>query len=292
MKLFRSYYPNNVLYLTPVKLGNEQLPEDKIRMLLYDTRGEVYASLVDKTSYECAKKHIRKMKRNHKNYATLGIEISRGKSLTFVVEISAEELWALERIQAHALKRRNLPNVLKRYLQQIIKIGEAECKVSVVKNETAASQESKPKVLENLPYYYEGDAEISVPIYKAEHRYPLIVLKRLTSNEYTPQDMERVLNLDSDGDLVVIRVPFEIVDKAQRDIEKWQSMGGQCGCVICSRGPEGLIMSYMAISKLQRVALDKIIKSFEETGFGTKPVSTVAQEILVKAKDEISLILQ
>jgi hypothetical protein len=87
-------------------------------------------------------------------------------------------------------------------------------------------------------------------------------------------------------------LPFEIIDKAERDIKKWQNMSGQCGCVICSRDPEGLVMSYMAISKLQRVALDRIIKSFEETGFGIKPVSTTAQEILVKAKDEISLIAQ
>ena len=51
-------------------------------------------------------------------------------------------------------------------------------------------------------------------------------------------------------------------------------------------------MSYIAISELQRAALDRIIKSFEESGFSRKPMSIAAQEILVKAKDMISYIPQ
>jgi len=293
MKLFRRYHPNDVLYLTPVRLENEQLPKDKIRMLFYDAEGEVHASLVENSVYELAKKHIRKMKRGHRNYATLGLEVSQGKSVPLVVEISAEELWALERIQVHALEKRRLPDILKKYLKQIIKIGEARRQDLVVQHETPARRarsEAKPRVLERLSYYSEDDTEISVPIYKAEHRYPLIVLKQL--NGQAPQGMQRVLILDSDGDLAVIRIPAELIGKAQKDIERWQRKSGQYGCIICSRGPQGFKVSYMAISKLQRTALDRIIKSLEETGFGKKPVSTAAQEILVKAKDMTSYIPQ
>jgi hypothetical protein len=293
MKLFRRSRPDDVLYLTPVKMENEQLPKDKIRMLFYDTEGEAHASLVENSVYELAKKHIRKMKRDHSNYATLGLEVSQGKSIPVVVEISAEELWALERIQAHALKRRRLPDILKKYLKQIIKIGEARRQGLVVQQEKPvrrARSEAKPRVLERLSYYSEDDTEISVPIYKAEHSYPLIVLKQL--NGKTPQDMQRMLILDSDGDLAVVRIPVELIDKAQKDIERWQRTSGQYGCIIYSQARQGFKVSYMAISELQRAALDRIIKSFEETGFGRKPVSTAAQEILVKAKDMASYVPQ
>ena len=86
MRLFRRHHPNDVLYLMPVRLGNEQLPKDRIRMLYYDADGELHASLMEKSVYNLARRDARKMERGHKSYATIGLEVSPGKSVPLAVE--------------------------------------------------------------------------------------------------------------------------------------------------------------------------------------------------------------
>jgi len=293
MRLFHSYHPNDVLYLMPVRMKNEQLPKGKIRMLYCDAEGKVHASLIERSIYDLAKSHARKMERLHKSYAILGLEISSGNPVPLAVEVGTEELWALDHILEHALRKGSLPDVLKKYPKQIIKLSETKRKELVAQHEQRVPRtysEATPKVLYRLPYYSEDDIEVSVPIYKAEHRYPLIVLKRLSPNEHTSPDMQRLLILDSDGDLAIIRVPLELMDRAEKGLEKWKTTNDQDGYIICSRHQQGFSMSYLAISELQRNALDKITKHFEETGYGKQPVSTPAQAVLAKARDILSSI--
>jgi hypothetical protein len=139
-----------------------------------------------------------------------------------------------------------------------------------------------------LPYYPEEDIEISMPIYKAERRYPLVVLKRVSSNEHTPTHMQRLLILDSDGDLAVIRVPLETFHRAEKDLEKWKKKSGKDACIIYSQHDGGFYIGRKTISKLQRRALDVITKYFEDTGYSQQPVPTDVSTVLSKARGIIS----
>ena len=59
MGLFRRYHYNDVLYLMPIRLGNEQLPKDIVRMLCCDDKGYLSSALIDKSVYELARSNVR-----------------------------------------------------------------------------------------------------------------------------------------------------------------------------------------------------------------------------------------
>jgi len=290
MGLSRRRY-NDVLYLMPVRLGKEQLPPDTIRMLYCDAKGRIQTYLMKRSVYELARRHGRKVGRTHKNYATLGLEISPDKITPLTVEISAEHVWALEHILKHSLKNGKLPDVLKKYPKQIIALGEARREELITQHkrrERKAYLEAMPRVLSRLPYYSEDNIEVSIPIFKAEYRYPLIMLERLPPGEHNSPKMQRLLIMDSDGDLAVIKVPLELIDDAEKSLAKVKKADDKGVRIICSQSPKGLALSYLTISQAQTKALDIITSHFERTGHGIQPVSVATQTVLARARDVVS----
>jgi len=290
MEFFRRRSPDDVIYLTPVQLDDEHLPEDKIRMLCCDAKGNIRSTIIENSVYELAKSYADELERTGKKYAILSVEIVLGKYVPYAVAISQKQLWALEHILDHALKRRQIPAILKKYLREIIQIGEhkrEELRSQYERLEDYAFTEKTPEVLHRLTYYTDECIEAAIPIYKAQHRYPLIVLQRLPENEQISQDMQRLLTLDSDGDLAIIRLPSETADEAERNFEKWKRERESEGCIILSRYQDGFKIGYLEISQLQRKALDLIVRHFAETGYGQQPISTDAQAVLARAKEYI-----
>jgi len=290
MEFFRRRSPDDVIYLTPVQLDDEHLPEDKIRMLCCDAKGNIRSTIIENSVYELAKSYADELERTGKKYAILSVEIVLGKYVPYAVAISQKQLWALEHILDHALKRRQIPAILKKYLREIIQIGEhkrEELRSQYERLEDYAFTEKTPEVLHRLTYYTDECIEAAIPIYKAQHRYPLIVLQRLPANEQISQDMQRLLTLDSDGDLAIIRLPSETADEAERNFEKWKRERESEGCIILSRYQDGFKIGYLEISQLQRKALDLIVRHFAETGYGQQPISTDAQAVLARAKEYI-----
>jgi len=290
MEFFRRRSPDDVIYLTPVQLDDEHLPEDKIRVLCCDAKGNIRSTIIENSVYELAKSYADELERTGKKYAILSVEIVLGKYVPYAVAISQKQLWALEHILDHALKRRQIPAILKKYLREIIQIGEhkrEELRSQYERLEDYAFTEKTPEVLHRLTYYTDECIEAAIPIYKAQHRYPLIVLQRLPENEQISQDMQRLLTLDSDGDLAIIRLPSETADEAERNFEKWKRERESEGCIILSRYQDGFKIGYLEISQLQRKALDLIVRHFAETGYGQQPISTDAQAVLARAKEYI-----
>ena len=291
MGIFRRNHPDNVLFLMPVRLAGEKLPKGKVKMLYCDAAGRVYASIINRSVYKLARDNAERMERSHKYYATVGLETSPGKFIPAAVEIGTREIWALERILEHALRNGRLPDILKKYLKPIIQLGEANREAVLSehrKRRRPVHPEATPPVLNRLPYYSENDIEISMPIYKAEYKYPLIVMKRLLANEHTPHSVQKLLILDSDGDLAVVEVPSQLMDKVKEKIKEPNKRNSTSKCVIISKYPEGLSVDYMVISQLQRKALDTITRYFEETGEGKQPISSATKTVLTKARDRMS----
>lgn len=290
MGLLGRHNLKDLVYLVPIQIGNEQLPENKIRMLHCDSKGNIRSAIIENSVYELARSYATQLERAHKNYATLSLEIAPGRSVPWTVEISPEQVWALEHILEHAIKRGEIPAILKKYPKKIIRIGRLKCEELNRDNERVGNfvfSGKTPEVLQRLAYYSEDAIEAAVPIYKAQYRYPLIVLKRLPPNEKTSPEMQRLLTLDSDGDLAITRLPLEAIDEAERNLEEWKGINKAEGCIICSRHQDSFIISNLEISELQAKALDLIAQHFEETGYGQQPIPTDAQAVLARAKEYI-----
>jgi len=287
MGLFNRHNSKDVIYLTRIQVGNEQLPENKIRILYCDAKGNLESAVIDGSVYDLAKSYVEQLEGTDKYCAILGTEIAPGSFTPIAVEISLEQADALDSILEHALKRGIIPDILKRYLKEIIGLGAGKSKDLTTRYEQArlyAPSEATPEVLKRLADYPEDGIDVAIPIYKAQHHYPLVVLKRFPPNEHTHPNMQRVLVMDSDGDLAIIRVPLEIIDEAEDNLEGWKRENNAEGCVLCSRYSDSLVMSHMEISEFQRKALDMIARHFEETGSGERPISMDAQSVLAKAK--------
>ena len=291
MRIFNRNRPNDVLFLMPVRLADEKLPKSKVRMLYCDADGKVYTLIINKPIYELARDRAERMVDSRKSFATLGLEIRLGKFVPATIEVSTKEAWALEHILEHALKSGRLPDILKKYIKPIIMAGKANREVVLSeykKSRRRAHVEETPRVLNRLPYYPEHGIEYSMPIYKAEYSYPLIVLKRLLLNEDNIKNTQSLLILDSDGDLAVVKVPYELVENMEKGLTAQAKRDKRDMCAIIVRHAQDMVIDYLPVSQLQRKALETITKYFEETGNGKQPISTAVKTVLVRAKDRLS----
>jgi hypothetical protein len=253
-------------------------------MLCCDAEGKVYAAIINTTVYKLAMDSVVKMESNNKDYATLGLEIGPGNFLPLGVEIGPKEVWAMEHILEHARKSGVIPDVLKKELRQIIKLGESGRKGKKTENKKNASAVT-PAVLTRLPYYSERGIEFSMPIYKASHSYPLIVLNRLPPDKQNPPDVQRLLIMDNDGDLAVIKAPLKLMAESEKRLEEWAAKTDMHACIIIDRGAKGLDINYLMISQPQKKALDTMVRRFKETGSGEQPVMAAAKKVLAQARD-------
>ncbi len=291
MGILKRNQPDDVLFLQPVRFADEKLHRGKVRMLYCDASGKVYSSIINRTVYERARDNAAIMAQSRKPFATIGLETGPGRFIPVTIEIGDQETWALERILEHALKNGKLPDILKKYLRPMTRLVESDRQFFISeyrKRRRGAPTGVTPRILERLPYYREQDMEVSMPIYKAELIYPLIVLKPLPTGERPPHNTRSLLILDSDGDIAVIKVPAGLVRKIE--MEMAEQIGKKRGstCTLISQNAEGYVLSYMSISRQQKQSLEVLTRYFEETGSSKQRVSLLVKTLLARAKDRVS----
>ncbi len=291
MRIIKRDQPNDVLFLQPVRFADEKIPRRKVRMLYCDISGRVYSSFVNRTVYERARESAAGMARRRSYFATVGLETSPGQYVPATVEIGQKDVWALEHILEHALKNGQLPDILKKYLKPIIKLNESERETVIAefrKRRRQVQPEATPKVLERLPYYPEEEMEVSMPIYKAEYSYPLIVLKMLPPDVNTPRDTSKLLVLDSDGDMAVMEMPARIVRKMEIELTGYSKKKRDSTCILISKNRDGYTFGFMTVSRQQKKSLDVLTRYFEETGSSKQRVSLAVQTVITRAKENVS----
>ncbi|HJX12726.1 MAG TPA: hypothetical protein VJ377_04280 [Dehalococcoidales bacterium] len=280
--------PNDVVFLQAVRYAREKMPRGKVRMLYVDAAGKVYASAVGRSVYELARDNAARMARSHKSFATVGLESAPGRFIPTTVEIGPDEVWALEHILEHALKNGRLPDILKKYVRPIISLVEAD-REAVVAATSKSRRETRPvvrpRVLDRLPYYPERDIEISMPIYKAEYSYPLIVLKGLPRDEQTPANLGRLLVLDADGDIAIVKVPSRLFRSLEKGLSGMEGKSRRPACALISQQADSLAVSYMTVSQPQKKSLETLTRYFEETGGGKQSISSTARAVIVRARE-------
>ena len=286
--LFNRNKPNHTLLLMPVRLANEHWPKNKVRILSCDAEGNLFTQLLGRSTYQRIKKEVEQMEAYQKQYATVYWDNGESRFIPLYVEIGEKEVWALERIMEHAIRNAVIPHVLKNYPKEIIKLGEIKyqgllAEKSDKKRKSVTSSSSR--VLERLPYYREEDIEVSIPLYKAENSFPLIVLKLLPETENAPSGQRPVLILDSDGDIIITDLPSGLIGKAQKKLDSLNKIGGN-GYLVCTEKAGGIVVDVMEITTMQSKALETIVRYFEEYGKG-KPLSVAARKVLNKARERL-----
>ncbi len=290
MGILNRNQPNNILFLMPVRITGEKSVRGRVQMLSCDATGKVYSTTVSRSVYERAREGAERMDSRNKPFATLGLEVGPGRYAPATVEITAEDAWALEHILEHTLKSGQIPDILKKYIKPIIELGESrrEAVITEQKKRYKVPAGTTPRVLDRLPYYPEKDMEVSMPIYKAEYRYPLVVLKQLPPDERTSRNSQRLLILDSDGDMAVLEVTTRLMRQIEIDVTEYNIKNKQPACVLLSPSNGGFVSNYMTISRQQKKALDTLTRYFESTGSSHRPISTTAKMVLAKARDTLA----
>jgi hypothetical protein len=281
MQIFNRSKPRDVLFLMPVRMKNEKPNGGKVRMLYCDAKGKVYASPISRTVYESAYANALDMQSKGRSFATVGIEITPGDFLPTVVEINERELWALENISRHALKTGKLPDILVKHLRKIIRMGAVHRNTVLSgfkSSQTKSGTYATSKVLNRLPYYRERDMELSMPMYKAEHKYPLVILKFLP-NKNGGKSQRNLLILDSDGDLAVIKVPTGLVRNVEKELARKNGLNRYVYAVIYQQS-KGRKIDYMMVNKAQQKAMNTIVKYYEETGKGKRVAPAAIRTII------------
>jgi len=289
MPLFHQNRPSHSLLLMPVRLGNERWPKNKVRLLSCDAEGNLFTQLVGRSTYQRIRKENQYMEVSQNNYATIFWDTGASRPMPLVVKIEENESWALNRILEHALRNTTIPDVLRRYPEEIIKLGDSkrrELLIEKTRDTHKTTSSTSSKVLNRLPYYRKDDVEVSIPIYKVEYAFPLIVLKQLPPAKNTPSSQQRLLVLDSDGDLTVTTLPLELIDKAEIKRIRLQRRGKE-GYLICLQKPKGISVDIMEMSELQRLALENVTQYFEETSGGKQPLSGAVRTVLNKARKTV-----
>ena len=289
MRLFQRNRPNHSLLLMPVRLGNERWPTNKVRILSCDAEGHLFTQFVGRSAYRRIIKDTEQMEVSKNNYATIYRDTGTSKFEPLLVEIGSKEAWALERILENALSRAVIPAVLTRYPKEIIKSGEDKYQrllPSKTRETRQTVSSASPRVLDRLPYYRKQDVEISIPIYKVEYAFPLIILQQLPKAKDTSPNQQRLLVLDSDGDLGVTTLSLEQISKAKGKLNDLQRKG-KAGYLICLRKPEGVAVDIIQVTELQRQALETMTQYFEETGQGKQPLSDAVKKVLHRARQTV-----
>jgi hypothetical protein len=284
--LFQRHYHNDLIYLTPIQIASEQLPHDKVRMLYCSSAGKILTAIIENAAYERAKTEADDLRRTKKNYAILDIETAPGTLVPLAIAISPEQSSALNLITEHAIKKGAIPGVLKRYPKEIIGIGRFQCEELKSQQEKARNHISSrkiPEALQRLTYFPGDYMQVVAPLYKAEYRYPLVILKHLAPDKNTPQNVHRFLTVDGEGDLVIIGIQREIIDKAEEILEQWKRVKNSDGCIIIYKDQDGLGISYMEISALQRNALESVVQKFEESRYLQDSIASDAITVISRA---------
>lgn len=288
MMLFPRRYHNDLIYLTPIQIANEQLPQDKVRMLYCDSKGNILSAIIENAAYERAKEKTDELRRANKNYAILDIETTPGTLVPLAVTISPEQVSALNLVLEHAITRGAIPDVLKRYSKEIIGIGGLQREELKRRHEQARNHISSgkiPEALQKLTYFPGDYMQVVAPLYKAEYRYPLVILKHLIPDKDTPQNIRRLLTIDGEGDLVIIGIQQEMIDNAEEILKEWKRANKSDGCIIIFQDQGGLSMSYMEINELQRNALESVVQKFEEARYSQDSMNSDVITVVSRAKN-------
>jgi hypothetical protein len=284
MGLFNHYNPLDRIYIAPIQLREELLPEEQTRVLFCDSKGVLTMPIVEKSLLEILQHNKKELQKAGKYGAAVCMEVAKGQSASFFVEISVEQAAALDSIMKSAFEIERVPNTLKKYVKQIITLAEKRRKELKREYETPLLIPATPELLKQIMENPLEPIDVTFLSSKTEHVDPAIILDRLPPNEQTRPGMQRVLILDAEGTLAIIRIPIEAIDEAEQDLENFMKAKNTSGVIILASNKKGVMMGPIEIRESQKKALDTVKQYYEETRHSMLTLPIDVQAVIAKAK--------
>ena len=288
MGLFSRYNPGDRIYISALEYENERPPEGKVQVLFCDSKGNLTTSTIDISIFEIAQNSIVQLSYEGKGGAALMEEIAPGQSVTFAVEINAEQAEALEQLKESAFETGTVPHHLEKYPQQIIKQGEntrKELERRYKRGERLLIPLT-PDLVEHLMSNPDTPVHVEFHSGKADMANPFIFLRKLPPNEQTQVGMQRTLVLDYEGTLGIVRIPTDVLNDAENEFEHWRNESNEFGVIVFWTRNDGISMGGgpMQVRESQKKALDAIEAHWEKTQSSPMEIPLDVQAMLVKAK--------
>jgi hypothetical protein len=215
-------------------------------------------------------------------------EIAPGQSVTFAVEINAEQAEALEQLKESAFETGTVPHHLEKYPQQIVKQGENTRKE--LERRYKRGEHLRIPLTPDLVEYLMSNPDTPVHLEfhngKADMVNPFIFLRKLPPNEQTQVGMQRSLVLDYEGTLGIVRIPTDVLNDAANEFEHWRNENNEFGVIVFWTRNDGISMGGgpMQVRESQKKALDVIEAHSDKTQSSPMEIPLDVQAILVKAK--------
>ena len=277
------------MFLLPVQIGDEVISDGRVRILCCTSKAELTTILIDGSTYDIVKSYIWEMENGNRKYAMVGVEVNPGNYLPVPVYIDSEHLTALENIAEHAVTRRVVPWVLRKYVKHIIalgNVGSRELPDNIIIGDHIDMSATSYEMLAAINKKDVRDGivpEGAVPVYKARYSFPAVILKKV--QESADSGLQRVLILDSDGDLAVSKVPARLLEAKERELDRASISENTQWCITYTQKGDGYIFSHLMLNRLQQQALETIVLRYEKTGSGERPLPPDACEILSRANN-------
>ena len=254
-------------------------------MLCCNEKADLVTMTVSKSTFEIIRSYVRELEKGNKRYAMLGIEVSPGYYVPFPVYIDSEHLMGLENIVEHAVRRKVIPWVLRKYVKNIISMGNIrsdELIKNYVLRDQIGSSLSSQSLMHSIRASRDNFNDRLIPTYKAQHNYPAIILKKMDPDGYSDTESQRVLILDSDGDLAISKVPAQPLESEEG---KCNLTGDELfGCITYKHEKGSYIFDHIILNRLQQKSLEIILEQYEKTGSGERPLPLFAEEVLSRAR--------
>ena len=312
MGLFHRYDPMDRVYIAPVEVQQEQPSEDQTGILFCDSKGLLTVGLIETSLMEALQHHIKKLCGTGKGAAAVCLEVAKGRSVSFTIEISAEEADALHKIHLSAREgftrqTGRIPDTLKKYPQKIITAARNEYKkqqfseISIlwptqeelVTGEIRMAQKPPERFLVAAEPWQEElikgrTFDVTWSSSKDAPVYPAVILRKLPPNEQTRPGMQRVLALDAEGDICIFRVANEGMLQVEQDLETLKRAHNTGGVVVFSGAKSRTVMRAIGIRKSQEKALQMFVQECDRTGHSMKPVPMDVRAILAGVKEAVA----
>lgn len=287
MGLLTHHNPLDRIYICDVQFEDEQLSEGQTGVLFCDAKVNLTTAIIETALYETAQNCVKQLLHQGKGGAAVSVEIAPGQSATFAVEINNEQAKALGEIHRLAFETGVIPDYLKKYPSEIIKLGESkrkELKREYEQRQRGFAILATPELMKHLAASPDAPIYLEVATNKVDIVEPAIIVRRLPPNEQTRLGMQRVLILDYEGDFAIYRIPIEALDDAEKELERLITTTNTSGVIAFAKHSDGFALAWMDIRKPQKEELDMMIQQYEETGHSMKPMPLEVQAILVKAQ--------
>ncbi len=278
------YSPRDWLYLSMFEGKGKSVPKGHTEVLLANCTGELTTALVDSVVCDRLKANIWS-----EPWAALCLELTRRTYISFTVAIDDDTSDALNEILRLVFKQEptghnwtahvTIPDYLTNHIQKAIGLGQDERdttrrgleeRVKPLLSSAPAPPDLEQFVLDTTALQVHGSGftvHKLIQLQKNKIADPSIILGRLHPDELTLPGLQKLLVLDSDGDLACSWVKTSTIDSAEENLKRFVKAKRKPGVIAMSDVEQGLMTMPLTVTRSQEKTLQEMKTHWGKTGY-------------------------